>query len=391
MPPNGCAMISLSLGRRAEFRIAFHQAKRSTPMMAADRSNRSRRTILFLFVLLGAPMAAPMAGHAGTLADSVQELARKIAASLPAQSAVSLGVQNFSSLMPDEVAQVEQALKAELQKLGIGKPAEGFVEAMVAVTLSENFKNFVWTAEIHVLDMDKVVLTVIPRPIGDGNIPEAMVVTIRSEKFWEGREHILDAATMNSPDGERLLLLLTVAGVSITRNGTDAFPKFVFPSVQTVLRNPAGTLTQSGNEVTASMPQQICVFSLDPDGLSQCHPTEGPSPGRVFQNLQVQSLVPPASPHPEWGSQIQKIQSRCGSEAQFLVAGPGDFTQTDFIQLFGSDLTEDQPAGKPLSNRLTFPGPVMDLHADGTGARAIVRNLETGRYEANRISIECGR
>ena len=333
-----------------------------------------------------------MAAHADTLADSAQELARKIAASLPAQSAVSLVVQNSSSLTPEEAAQVEQALKTELQMLEIGKPAESSVEAMVAVTLSENFKNFVWTAEIHASDTEKVVLTVIPRPIGTGNIPEAMAVTIRSEKFWEGREHILDATTMNSLDGERLLLLLTVDGVSITRNGTDAFPKFMFPPVQTVLRNPAGTLAQAGNEVTASMPMQICVFSLDPDGLSQCHLTEErPSPGRVFQTLQVQSLVPPASLHPEWGSQIQKVQSRCGSVAQFLVAGPGDYTQTDFIQVFGSDLTEDRPAGKPLSNRLTFPGPVMDLHADGTGARAIVRNLETGRYEANRISIECGR
>jgi len=382
-------MISCSLGHRAVFFLVLREARRSAPMMASDPSTRSRRTILFLFVLLGAPMAA----HANALADSAQELARKIAASLPAQIAVSLAVQNSSSLMPEEVAQVEQELKAELQKLGIGKPAEGFVEAMVAVTLSENFKNFVWTAEIHTFDTDKVVLTVIPRPNANGNIPEAMAVTIRSEKLWEGREHILDAATMNSPDGGRLLLLLTVDGVSITRNGTDAFPKFMFPPVQTGLRNPAGTLTQSGNEVTASIPPQICVFSLDADGLSQCHPnpTERPSPGRVFQNLQLLPQAPPASLHPEWGNQIQKIQSQCGSEAQFLLTGPGDYTQTDFIQLFGSDLTEDRPAGKPLSNRLTFPGPVMDLHADGTGARAIVRNLETGSYEAHRISIECGR
>jgi hypothetical protein len=196
---------------------------------------------------------------------------------------------------------------------------------------------------------------------------------------------------MNSTDGGQLLLLLTVDGVSITKNGTDAFPRFSFPPVQTVLRNPAGTLTQAGNELTAAMPQQICVFSLTPDGLSQCHPTEGPSPGRVFANLQLLSLGTPPPPHPEWGSQIQEIQSRCGSGAQFLVAGPGDYTQTDFVQLFGSDLTQHQPAGKPLSNLLNFAGPVMDMHADGTGARAVVHNLETGSYEAHRISIECGR
>jgi hypothetical protein len=261
----------------------------------------------------------------------------------------------------------------------------------VVVMLSENFKDLVWTGEIHQGDSSQVVLIDVERSPENRSPSNGMPVTIRSEKIWEGREHILDAANMNSSDGAPLLLLLTVDGVLITKNGTDTFPIFSFPPVQAVLRNPAGTLTQAGNEVTAAMPQQICVFSLTPDGLSQCHPTEGPSPGRVFANLLLLSPDPPAPPHPEWGSQIREIQSHCGSGAQFLVTGPGDYTQTDFIQLFGPDLTQHRPTGKPLSNQLAFAGPVMDLHADGTGARAVVRNLETGSYEAHRISIECGR
>jgi hypothetical protein len=380
-------MISFSPGRRAEFYFVFREARRSTPMMAADRSTRSCRTILFLFIILGAPMAA----RSDTIEDSARELARKIAASLPARSAVSLGVQNSSSLMPEEVAQVEQALRAELQDRGIAKTAEGFVAAMVAVTLSENLKSYVWTAEIHTFDTDKVVFTFIPRPNGNQNVLNTMAVTIRSEKFWEGREHILDAATMNSPDGGQLLLLLTVEGVSITRNGTEAFPIFSFPTGQTGFRNSTGTLAISGNVVTATMAPQICTFSLDPDGLSQCHPTEGPSPGRVFENLRLLPQVTPPPPNPEWGSQILEVQSRCGSGVLFLVSGPGDYTQPDFVQLFGSDPTLHRPAGKALSNQLTFPGPVMDLHADGTGARVVVRNLETGSYEAHRISVECGK
>jgi hypothetical protein len=379
-------MISRSLGHRAEFFFVFREAERSTPIMAADRSTLSCRAILFLFVLIGMPAVAGSA----TLEESAKELAREIAAALPARENVSCEIRNISSLRMDEAARVEEALKAELQDRGI-RISSRVATISVMVTLSENFKNFVWTGEIHQGDSTQVVLIAVKRSLESRSFSSVMPVTIRSEKFWEGREHILDAATMNSSDGGQLLLLLTVDGVLITKNGTDVVTRFPFSPVQSVLRNPAGALTQAGNEVTATMLQQTCVFSLDSDGLSQCHLMEGPSPGRVFANLLFLSLNPPAPPHPEWGSQIQEIQSRCGSGALFLVTGPGDYTQTDLVQLFGSDLTQHRPAGKPLSNLLTFAGPVMDLHADGTGARAVVRNLETGSYEAHRISIECGR
>jgi len=356
-------------------------------MMAANRLNLSSRAILFLFVLIGIPSAT----RSATLEDPAKELARKIAAALPAQENVSCEFRNISSLQPDEVAGIEQVFKAELQGRGVRLSSSSETAIQVAVTLSENFKGFVWTGEIHKSDSSQVFLIDAERSPENRSFANAMPVTIQSEKFWEGREHILDAATMNSSDGSQLLLRLTVDGVAITRNGSEAFPRFSFPPVQTVLRNPAGTLTQTGNEVTAAMPQQICVFSLNPEGISQCRPTEGPSPGRVFENLQLLSPVPPAPPNPEWGSQIQEVQSPCGGGALFLVTGPGDYTQPDFVQVFGSDPAQHRPAGKPLSNQLTYPGPVMDLHADGTGARAAVRNLETGNYEVHHISIECGK
>ena len=108
-------MISCSLGRRAEFYFVFREARRSTPMMAADRSTRSFRAILFLFVSLGLPSLARPA----TLEDSAKELARKIAAALPAQENVSCEIRNLSSLQPGEAARIEQSLKAELQERGI--------------------------------------------------------------------------------------------------------------------------------------------------------------------------------------------------------------------------------------------------------------------------------
>ena len=134
----GCAMISRSLGHRGEFFFVFRETKRNTPMMAADRSTLSCRAILFLFVLIALPAAAASA----TLEDSAKELARKIAAALPAGENVSCEVRNISSLQSRDVARVEQALKAELQERGVRLTSSGAAITAV-VTLSQNFESLV--------------------------------------------------------------------------------------------------------------------------------------------------------------------------------------------------------------------------------------------------------
>jgi hypothetical protein len=78
----------------------FREAKRNTPMMAANRLSLSSRAILFLLVLIGIPSAA----RSSILEDSAKELARKIAAALPAQENVSCEIRNISSLQPDEAS-----------------------------------------------------------------------------------------------------------------------------------------------------------------------------------------------------------------------------------------------------------------------------------------------
>ena len=172
-------------------------------MMSADRSKLSRRAVLFLFVLIGVPSVV----RSSTLEDSAKDLARKIAAALPAGENVSCEIRNISSLKPGEAARIEQALKAELQERGIRLTSEE-AAITVVVMLSENFKDLVWTGEIHQGDASQVVLIDVERSPENRAPSNGMPVTIRSEKFWEGPEHILDAATMNSSDGGPLLVLL---------------------------------------------------------------------------------------------------------------------------------------------------------------------------------------
>ena len=154
LPSDGCAMILSSRGHRAELLFVLRVAWRSTPIMGIDRSRLSLHTILFLFAMLGTPLAA----RSTTLEDSAKELARKIATELPAREDVSCEIRNSSSLQPDEVFRIEQSFKGELRDRCVRPSVNGGATVNVVVTLSEDIRDYVWTGEIRRGDASQVVL-----------------------------------------------------------------------------------------------------------------------------------------------------------------------------------------------------------------------------------------
>jgi hypothetical protein len=371
-------MISRSVGKRVRFIFLPRMTKRSTPMTGIDRSHLSYRTILILFVLLGAPMTT----RSATLEDSAKELARKIAAALPAHDDVVVDVRNISSLVPGELARVEQALKVELQSRGVRAPVSNGATVSVLVTLSENLRSFVWTAEIRQGDASRVVLMIVQRSLENRAASHAMPMTLRGEKFWEGPEHLLDAGIIPDSRGGTLVLLLP-DGVVIQETGSGILSKVEIPSAQTSTRDPKGGLALLGDAVVARLEPQVCTVMLGTRTLAECHSAFAPSSAR-----DPVDLGPLASSLPEKGSRAVLVRNQCGQNQQFLVTGAGDDTQPDFVQLFESQGLRSFPISDPLN----FAGALVALHAYGTDAAAtgIVRNFETGNYEAYRISISCG-
>jgi len=348
-------------------------------MTVTDRSDISSRTLLFLIVLLVAPIAA----RSATLEDSAREFADKVAAALSAGENVTCEIRNFSSLQPDEVARIGEAVKAELRSRGIRAPSNGAASESVLVTLSENLVSLVWTAEIRQGEALLVVLSVVPRSLENRSTAHAMPATLRSEKFWEGPDHILDAGLVSDSKGGAWRVLLLADGVVIQETGSDATSKVEIPSAQTSTREPKGSLALLGDVVVAKLEPQFCTVMLETRTLAECHSTTAlPSARDPFD------LAPLASLLPEKGSRAVISRSQCGSNQQFLVTGAGDDTQPDFVQLYESQGLRSFPVSDPLN----FAGAVVALHATGPGpaARGIVRNLATGNYEAYRLSISCG-
>jgi hypothetical protein len=332
-------------------------------------------------------LAAPMAARSATLEDSARELARKMAAALPALGNITCEIRNVSSLQPDEVARIEQTLKTELQDRCVHTQTSGSETDSIVVMLSENLKDLVWTAEIHQGDASRIVLVTVPWP-AENRIPfNRMPVALRSEKFWEGSQRILDVTIANSSNGDPLLLLLTQDGLLIRKVGSEVVSNVQIPTTEFVARDPAGTITQTENRITVSFVAQICSIAPDARAVIECHLAEGPVRGRVYEKLE---LALPGPTHVERGSQIATVRNICKDGQLSLASGRGDYTEPDTIQAFEATVVNGIIVEKTLSDFLHFTGPVMALQSDDTTARAIVRNLETKNYEAYRILISCG-
>src|SRR5712671_724201 len=377
---HGCAMIFGSSRQYVKLIHTSQAAWRSTPM-GIDRSNVSCRTILFFLALLVAPKVALSA----TIEDSARELARKVAAALPTHDRVSIEIRNISSLAADEVLVAEQTLTNELQNQGTA-PLDDATVVNVRVTLSENMKNFLWGAEVRRGDAPQVVLLAVPRLSEDRTVSSAMPVTLRSEKFWEGSQRILDAILAKAQNGDSLLILLTPDGLQIRTIGSDNVSNVPIPFDPVVMRDPAGRLDQTDNGITFKSVSRVCRIDTDARALIECHRTDGPPPGRVFEKIE---LALPGPTHVERGSQITAVQSSCRDGEMYLAAGTGDYTESDAIELFESTVVNGIIAEKRLSDFLRFRGPVIALQFAGATPRAIARNLQTGNYEAYSIFITC--
>ena len=261
---DGYAMILRSQGQREGLFILLRLAGRSTPMTRTNRSNLSCHTLLFLFVLLGMPMAARCA----TLEDSARELAHKIAATLPEGETLHCEIQNHSSLELMMLSGSNERSRLNCKAdVFVGKRTEA--KASIVVTLSENMKNLVWTAEISEGNESHTVFLIVPHSEANPVRSNAPPLNLTRERFWEGVERPLDADTMSSPTGDQLVLLLfrDVLSVRNTTTNSETRINLATEIPMSQLRESSGTILQNEKSVDVSLESAYlydffgCVFA----------------------------------------------------------------------------------------------------------------------------------
>jgi len=88
----------------------------------------------------------------------------------------------------------------------------------------------------------------------------------------------------------------------------------------------------------------------------------------------------------EWGSDMATVKTSCGAGWQVLASTAGVQPQ-DAVRAY--EFPDRDPAG--VSAAVEFPGAISALWTESRGdsAAAIVRNRETGSYEAYRLDLAC--
>jgi hypothetical protein len=397
MPDTLCAIRSLKPEARANHRaiifgsndarvkrtILSRGARRCTPMTPPQRIRHLYSVLAILWICLAVPRPAPCA----TLEDSAKDFAQKIAAALPAKENVTYEICNVSSLDPGEVTRVDQAFRAEIKERGV-VPIPGSGPATIAITLSENFKNLIWTAEIHQGNAASVVLLEVKRERIARTARASMPVSIHSEKFWEGPDRILDAGEISDGTGKSWLVLLLPGGLRVLdkQSGTEFMTEVI--SNQSASRDPWGNLSfkKGGAEIGFFLAPRFCNVNLATRNGDGCPATDDSAAASSASRVPAMiDVAPSGAGTPGKGTEIVIGAPVCGGASQFLATGARDYTHTDSVQLF-----EVKPGGAAaISTELDFPGPVTALHASSDVPRAVVKNLSNGNYEAYRLSFSC--
>ena len=380
--------------------------------------------------------------------DAANEMAQKILTATGGPMTASLAVQNISSLGEDDVAAIRRALRAELRKQGVRFVAPARATASVKVTLSENAEGYLWVGEIQKGDSRVVVMVNVSREtIGEAARKEATLAIGKTLLLQEDTP-LLDLTVLEAPEpGASRLLALQASGVSLySRSGPgwQAVQSAQFSNgLAAWPRDPRGRLVvRSDNAFDVYLPGAKCSGTLQPSLGLECRASDDYWPlsfstqnpqtaqfaasrnyfsGKISSPAGETVLLPFYSaaetqvrgrtlwayagvdgrvqildkgPEPlgiidGWGSDIAGLKTGCGSGWQILATRSGDSTTSDAVQAFEIAGRQAVPASAPLE----FPGPVTALWAapDGASAIAVSRNTETGKYEASKLSITCGR
>jgi len=319
--------------------------------------------------------------------DAVARLADEVAAAM-SPTAVRLVVENISSLDAAHVGGIGAALREKLQHHSFAPPAANSTAAQAALslqlTLSESATEYVWVMEVSNDSVDAAAIPMMIVSVSKADFtegtPDKQSLSLEKRYVWKQPREFLDFAILkDATSGESTLLILETnrlvvykpseAGWQLFRS--NSIPRTVAPS-----RDPFGTINR--NEGSILFKSFECVGDPDLTEVLQC---KSAKPNHYLTTR----VKIPGLPN-SLGTLTSGV---CRGETVSLYTGDGDWTQTDSIQ--GYLINLDPVSAAAVGDAVQTDGPVTSLQPehDTSAARAIVRNLKTGEYEAYIVTATC--
>ena len=416
---------------------------RHIPDMRVRASSGSRRSWL-IFVVVGA-ILCPSTLFASNLGDTARQLAHKIAAA-SGPGTLTLDVVNRSSLDEKSVREVRSALEAQLSAEGAHTAKAEQAMGVVTIVLSESLREYVWTAEIAIgSDEKKVALVSLPRSQG-APLPPALTMVLKTTLLFAQEQPMLDAALVEMPGGPRLLVLAGGTVAIYRRPGANPSAHWELETSLPIAHSRSFPRDLRGRRLLRRdhlfdvyLPGMFCRSSAAAPLTISCNDSDDPWPlssedgglraffaparnfftGALSPGIGKISNVPSfysaaalarasytlwaflavdGSLHlvdgmtdqtirgAKWDSDLAAVHSSCGTGSQLIVSESGD-AERDGLHAF--EISDREPVA--VSSVERFDGRVVAVWPENTGdASAIVKRIDTGWYEAYRVSISCG-
>lgn len=338
-------------------------------------------------------------------------------------------MHNLSNLGSAELAAVAAAFEGELQKRGVlleGRAAP----VTVVLTVSQSPTEYLGVVQIQGKETGEAQMETLG-PLSDGAAANtAFSYTLHKELLFSQDQPILDVAFQNGGTQAMVLSAHEIYfyardGGSWTVTRSQGLP--VHAASQPIA--PGALEMKEDGSGAAFVPGQVCQLAAPGGTAWSCQPSSEPLPAlTIFPEnwpsatdnnwISAAKLEPegkmqivvagrdglarlfeggtePSAVFPDWGSQLTALHSSCGSEWQLLITGKGDWTKNDEVRA----VEIRERTAVPVSSPVEFPGPIIAMHAPSitpsalapanSTAIALDRNLQSGRYEAYRLTLSC--
>jgi hypothetical protein len=321
--------------------------------------------------------------------EAAAQLASRTSSLLPRHATVSLDLQNLSALPAVDWSNFRSLFEAELKKTGIEMAAGASAEPRVRITLSESTRGFLFVAEVASGDNRQIaMLPWSPPP----PVEEKPRITLNKKLLWSGKEPILDVLLLDSNTQMLVLSVSKVASFRLTSGSwtSGATASLVLP--RPVPRDPRGRLEGSAGGFRAYLPGATCSGVVEPDLKISCAPGNETWPDAQVRWVTDRNLLESdAAKAPfyttaqglfggaeGWGSDIAAIDGVCGG----IIASSA--SEHENVRAYTTQAV-------PESDALPLPGPVTALWPSETPGQVtlVVRNAQTGEYEASRLGLAC--
>lgn len=312
----------------------------------------------------------------------MRALADKIAAKLPAHSALVLEANNISSLTDSDLRGLRQALQSELAHRGFRLASSSSAGLKLHVTLSESVEGYVWVAEWRQKDEPQVAVLFVPRTADLADKPTKETLSLATQLIWQQPAKFLDFALLPRPAASSYstLVVLEPGAVVFYDSGVTGWRRsrtLEIPRAKPWPRDASGRIASDGGTVVLDDVQ--CPLEGRTSGKVECVPLENKLTG-----VRIDPRIPGRD-----GSEIAALLENCNGGSVVLATGMGDWTQPDSIQgyLWSSAREPAAESGSPME----MAGPVISLHSSDSpdSARAVVRSLRTNNYEAYVVTATC--